>query len=78
MITAHDIECSIMSTDSAFPLQESSHARPLLTLAIATSTITTSLMAFAAFARLAAKAFVVKRIHLEDCESPSNRAIQMR
>ena len=59
-----------MSTHPPSPAKEASHARPLLTWAIFTSTITMGLMTFAVAARIIAKAFVVKRLHLEDCESP--------
>ncbi|KAM0803202.1 hypothetical protein BDR22DRAFT_55655 [Usnea florida] len=47
-------------------VEVASHPRPLLTIAIATSAITMCLMTFAVFARITAKAFVVKKIHLED------------
>lgn len=55
-----------MSTNTPLPPEEARHDRPLLKLAIATSTITLTLMVFAVIARITAKAFVVKKIHLED------------
>ena len=58
-----------MSTNTPLSIEEASHDRPLLTLAIATSTIMMCVMAFAVVARITAKAFVVKKIHLEDCKT---------
>ena len=58
-----------MSTNTSLPFQNGSSARSLLTLAVITSTVTMCLMTAAVIARITAKAFVMKKMYLEDCET---------
>lgn len=57
-----------MPTNATLPEQEPAPSAPLLTLVIVTSTLTMTLMTLAVVARLAAKIFVFKKVHLEDCQ----------